>query len=115
MVKKIHGAYLVVSMARILVAQESEISAGAGRMVSVEGKNIGLFRGGGNTIYAMPGTCAHRGGPVGDRGKLKGTSSHAPWHGWQYDVTTGECKSAQNVKLPAYKAIAEDGKVYLEI
>ncbi len=100
-------------MAKILVAQESEIPAGAGKMVNVNGKNIGLFKVG-KSIYAMLGTCAHRGGPVGE-GEIEGNTVTCPWHGWQYDVTTGQCKTTESIKLPSYKATVEGGKVYLEI
>lgn len=100
-------------MAKILVADEKEINSGFGKMVTVNGKTIGLFRVG-KTIFAMAGTCAHRGGPVGE-GELKGSLVTCPWHGWQYDVTTGECKTAKGVKLPTYKALVEAGRIYLEL
>lgn len=39
-------------------------------------------------FYAIDGVCAHQGGPLG-RGALSGCIVACPWHGWQFDVTTG--------------------------
>ncbi len=100
-------------MGKILVAEEKEITAGAGKMVSVNGNNIGLFRIG-KSIYAMHGICPHRDGPVGE-GELEGNIVTCPWHGWQFDVTTGQNKMMESIKLPTYKVIVENGKVYLDI
>ncbi len=41
------------------------------------------------TFYAIHNTCLHRGGPLGE-GELKGKVVTCPWHGWQYDVSTGK-------------------------
>ncbi|MDP7204971.1 MAG: Rieske 2Fe-2S domain-containing protein [Pirellulaceae bacterium] len=38
--------------------------------------------------HAMDGICPHQGGPLG-KGQLDGCIVTCPWHGWQYDVTTG--------------------------
>ena len=100
-------------MAKTFVAEEKEIPQGAGKMVSANGRNIGLFRVGGK-IYAMHGTCAHRGGPVGE-GKTEGGIVTCPLHGWQYDVTNGECKTTPNIRLPTYDVTVENGKVYIDI
>ncbi len=44
--------------------------------------------------HALDGLCPHQGGPLG-RGTLQGTTLTCPWHGWQFDATTGRhCLSA---------------------
>ena len=39
-------------------------------------------------VYAMDGMCSHQGGPIAE-----GTVQHGcvtcPWHGWQYELSTG--------------------------
>ena len=94
------------------VAKFSELAAGQGKMVQVNGKAIGLFKVGDN-VYAIDGTCLHRGGPVGE-GELNGTTVTCPLHGWQYDVTTGQFKFNPSVKLNTYKVEIEGDEVKVE-
>jgi nitrite reductase/ring-hydroxylating ferredoxin subunit len=74
----------------VKVVAKTELAEGQGRALEVQGKAIALFNVGG-TFYAIDNTCKHRGGPLGD-GDLEGNTVTCPWHGWQYDVTTGACQ-----------------------
>jgi len=40
--------------------------------------------------YATENLCPHRGAPLSD-GDLRGHIIECGWHGWQFDVRTGEC------------------------
>ncbi len=71
----------------VKVAQTSEIPAGQGKCVEVAGKRIAIFNVDG-TYYAIDDVCPHQGGPLGE-GELNGKIVTCPWHGWEYDVTTG--------------------------
>ena len=71
----------------IKVAQTSELSAGTGKVVQADGRNIALFNVEG-TFYAIDNTCTHRGGPLGE-GALNGESVTCPWHGANFNVKTG--------------------------
>jgi nitrite reductase/ring-hydroxylating ferredoxin subunit len=70
----------------------AEIPVGTIKEVQVVGQAIALANVAG-TIYAIGNTCLHRGGPLGE-GQLDGKVVTCPWHGWQFDVTTG--KAVQN-------------------
>ncbi len=72
----------------VKVALRHEIPPGTGRTVEVEGVGIAIFNVDG-AFYAMDNTCPHAGGPLGE-GKLCGTEVDCPWHGWKFDVTSGE-------------------------
>jgi nitrite reductase/ring-hydroxylating ferredoxin subunit len=37
----------------------------------------------------LDGICPHQGGPLG-KGSLGGCIVTCPWHGWQFDVSTGQ-------------------------
>ena len=41
-------------------------------------------------VHAIADTCVHQGGPLSE-GKLSGTRLACPWHGFMYDVKTGQC------------------------
>lgn len=79
-------------MGFVKVANASQIAAGTIQEVNVEGKTVALANIGGK-FHAISNTCLHRGGPLG-QGLLEGGVVTCPWHGWQFDVTTG--KAAQN-------------------
>ncbi|MEL6110381.1 MAG: Rieske (2Fe-2S) protein [Planctomycetota bacterium] len=59
--------------------------------VAVGGEVIALFFVD-ETWYALDGLCAHQGGPIAS-GELTagdhGTCVTCPWHGWQYELSTG--------------------------
>jgi nitrite reductase/ring-hydroxylating ferredoxin subunit len=40
------------------------------------------------TFHAIDDVCKHQGGPLGE-GELNGKIVTCPWHGWEYDVTSG--------------------------
>ena len=67
-----------------------QIPAGRGMTVSVQGRPFALFRLDG-AIYALEGSCPHRGGPLGE-GLLENGSVYCPLHGWEFDLKTGACK-----------------------
>ena len=72
----------------VKVAQTDELSPGSGKVVDADGRSIALFNVEG-TFYAIDNTCTHRGGLLGE-GELNGNIVTCPWHGAEFDVTTGE-------------------------
>ncbi len=72
----------------VKVAKVDELASGACLSVEAEGRGIALFNVEG-TIYALDNCCPHAGGPLGD-GALKGNIVTCPWHGWRFNVCTGE-------------------------
>lgn len=91
----------------------ADIPPGTGRTVVIRGRPIAVFNVDG-TYYAIEGTCLHRGGPVGD-GDLEGTTVTCPWHGWQYDVTTGCHLLDPSVGLTKHDVRVEDGAVRIAL
>lgn len=87
-------------MALIKVASRTELPAGSAKLVEAAGRQIALFNAGG-TFYAIDNTCKHRSGPLAE-GDLDGTTVTCPWHGWEYDITTGANLDDPNVKLGCY-------------
>jgi len=65
----------------------SDVPAGTGKKVEIEGKSIALFNVGGS-FCAISETCPHRGGPLSE-GTVQGTHVTCPWHGWTFDAATG--------------------------
>lgn len=96
-------------MTFVRVALAGDVPPGTGAVVRVNGRAIALFNVDG-TYHALDNTCLHRGGPVGE-GDLDGNVVTCPWHGFQYDVTTGRNVFDPDVGLETFDVRVEDGYV----
>jgi nitrite reductase/ring-hydroxylating ferredoxin subunit len=61
-------------------------------------------------FYAVQGHCLHLQGPLCE-GRLEGSVLTCPWHGWQYDVRTGQHEFDLAIQLRTYDVQVEDGEV----
>lgn len=97
----------------VRVTGTTDVKSGQGIVVEVNGKTLAVFNIDG-ALHAIDNTCIHRGGPLGE-GDLEGSVVTCPWHGWQYDVTTGACVANPAAKVERYEVKVEgtDVKVLL--
>jgi nitrite reductase (NADH) small subunit len=68
----------------------------------------------GDELFAVQGHCIHLQGPLGE-GRLEGHVLSCPWHGWQYDVRTGENEFDRAIRLRTYEVRVEDGEVQVRL
>ncbi len=66
------------------------------------------------TMHALDGLCPHRNGPLG-AGNFADGMVICPYHGWEFDCTTGEYDRNPDVKLKKYPVEVRDGFVYIRI
>ncbi len=98
----------------IRAASLAEVPAGRPTRVEIEGARIVLTRVG-DQVYALGDTCAHRGGPLSE-GKLSGTRLACPWHGWIYDVRTGQCAfPGRGESVASYGVRVEGEDVWVDL
>jgi nitrite reductase/ring-hydroxylating ferredoxin subunit len=97
----------------IRVAGVSDVEPGSGKVVHAGGRTLALFNVNGS-FYALDNTCLHRGGPVGE-GDLDGVVVTCPWHGFQYDVTTGKNVFDSEVGLASYPVRVDGGDVLVSV
>lgn len=121
-------------MSEHVVAPAESLEEGESLIITIEAREIGVFNIDGQ-YYALPNWCAHQGGPSCE-GTISGTAEETydrqtltkerewvkygrvlscPWHGWEYDVTTGECLSRPGVALPSYSVRVENGNLVLDL
>jgi nitrite reductase/ring-hydroxylating ferredoxin subunit len=97
-------------------------------VVDLDGREVAVFRVDGDLV-ALSNHCVHQGGPVCE-GRLSGTLAEAadgrltydrggevvacPWHGWEFDVRTGEALADPAYRQPTFEVVEEDGAVYVE-
>lgn len=91
-------------MGRYIVASVDAIAPGERKIVDIAGRSIGVFNVNGE-FYALRNRCPHQGGPLctgpvsgfvsstgpGDyRLSRQGEILRCPWHGWEFDIRTGQ-------------------------
>ena len=113
------------------VAPESAFEDEEPKFAEIGGARVGVFRVDGE-YHAISNVCAHEGGPVceGRVGRelvaeyvgpgepveesLSETPTVAcPWHGWEYDMTTGEHLGADDIAIPTFDVVVRDGVVHV--
>ena len=72
----------------VAVCKIDDVPPGEARQFRVEGKDIAVARIAAGDCYAVGGRCTHLGAVLG-KGELDGTTLTCPWHGSQFDVTSG--------------------------
>lgn len=61
-------------------------------------------------LCALDGVCPHQGGPLG-KGQLDGTTVTCPWHGWQFDVQSGQHRLSAAIRQPRFEVRVEAGQI----
>ena len=97
----------------VKAAVTEELPPGSCKTVELSGLRIALFNVAGR-FYAMSDTCAHRGGPLGE-GALDGAIVTCPWHGWQYNVSTGACEANPRIQLSCYDVRVDGDEVMVAL
>jgi len=110
---------------RHVVAAVAEIPAGERKLVTVAGREIGVFNVGGD-FYALANRCPHEGGSLCEgfvtglarsdgpntyRIERKGEFLRCPWHGWEFDIRTGQswC-DPQTMRIRQFAVKVEHGE-----
>jgi len=72
------------------------------------GRELALFNINGE-FYATENSCSHKGAPLSE-GILCEHVIECDWHGWQFDVRTGECLTVPE-KVLTYEVVVKDGLI----
>jgi nitrite reductase/ring-hydroxylating ferredoxin subunit len=109
-------------MGKHIVGSTAEIGTGQRKIVEIDGLSIGVFNVNG-VYYALRNRCPHQGAPL-CQGSVKGMALpsqpgeylwaregeilRCPWHGWEFDLTTGRSVcSPQKVRVRAYEVTVD--------
>jgi nitrite reductase/ring-hydroxylating ferredoxin subunit len=121
-------------MADVFVARLAEFPDGERRIVKSGAHEIGVFHWQGE-FYAYANMCLHQGGPAcegvimhkvedvlgADRTwlgqKFSEQTVHfvCPWHGYEYDIKTGECAADRRLRLRSYKVVRRGEEIFVAV
>jgi nitrite reductase/ring-hydroxylating ferredoxin subunit len=121
-------------MSTHVITTEEEMKEHGQLVTEIRGREIAVFHIDGE-FYAYTNWCPHQSGPAFeghvsgyrdacfDRETLETEKEwtreeeiiSCPWHGWEFDLKTGECVTKENVQVPQYDVRVEDGNVVLEV
>lgn len=101
-------------MAFLRAARMEEIPPGTIREIQVDGNKAVALANVEGKLYAINNTCMHRGGPLG-QGELLGKAVTCPWHGWQYDVTTGKILMNPAVGVECYPVELRGDDIFIDM
>lgn len=116
----------------IFVAKSSELGEGDRRIIPNGNSEIGVFRIKGELV-AYLNLCGHQGGPaceglimakveevIAEDKTYQGMRFNhdemhvvCPWHGWEYDLATGEMVADRKFKLRRYEVVEKGDEVYV--
>ena len=119
-------------MAEQFVGKVAEFQDGDRRIIFVGDNEIGVFRHAGK-FYAYSNFCLHQGGPACEgltiakveerimpdktsRGLyFSETEMHfvCPWHGYEYEITTGQCVGDRKLKLKKFEVVRRGDDIYV--
>ncbi len=114
---------------RWAVAKVDEIEPGRRKIVQLRGKSVGVFNVNGRFV-AVLNVCPHELAPVcmGRVGGstvpsppgeyhwgLEGRVLACPWHGWEFDLLTGQGLADHKVHLRTYEVTVEDDTVFVHL
>jgi nitrite reductase/ring-hydroxylating ferredoxin subunit len=101
-------------MAFVPVARVDEIPLGRSTLAEHGGLAVAVFNAGGGRFYATGPTCPHEDGPLSE-GWLEGDAVVCPWHGFDFDVTTGRCRVDDDLAVPVYATRVAGGIVEVDL
>lgn len=118
---------------RVEVGPAADLPPGEREILSVAGRQVGVFNVEGD-FYAVENDCCHDHGPV-CKGRVHDKlvadvdeeskevterigdepSIACPWHGYEYDLETGVHLGVDDIALETFEVIEDDGTVYVRV
>jgi 3-phenylpropionate/trans-cinnamate dioxygenase ferredoxin subunit len=124
--------FLPLAVRYVPIRLASELLPGERCIVHVDGVgSVGVFNANGK-FHALKNVCPHQGAPlcagtltgttrpvfcVGKKPELEwvrdGEILRCPWHGWEFDLTTGQALTSGPFRVASYKVVVGDDKTTL--
>jgi nitrite reductase/ring-hydroxylating ferredoxin subunit len=87
----------------VTVADVRDVPEGRGTLIEHRGRTIAIFNAGDGRVHATSPICPHEDGPLAD-GWVEAGAVVCPWHGFDFDLATGECRVDRRLAISVYAA-----------
>ena len=98
---------------KVKAAHVDEIAEGKSKCVKLDQLRILLIREKGE-IFALENRCPHFGLSM-EKGAISNGSITCPWHGWRFDVCTGQSPVIPTAKVDRLDVIVEGNDVKVQL
>ncbi len=99
---------------QVTVGKVEDVPPGRGATVKLkDGTEVALFNVKG-TFRAIENFCPHKGYPLADS-RLYGNIVECDWHGWRFDVRSGECFTEKGCSIDSYEVSVEEGWIKITV
>ncbi|HEY2961575.1 MAG TPA: non-heme iron oxygenase ferredoxin subunit [Pyrinomonadaceae bacterium] len=93
----------------LIVGATDDIRPGACFRVELpDGDELAVYNVDGE-FYATENFCPHKGAPLSE-GMICGHVVECGWHGWRFDVRSGECLTVRE-RIKTFEVLVEDGSI----
>jgi nitrite reductase/ring-hydroxylating ferredoxin subunit len=97
----------------ITVLNNNDLAVGKAKVISIEGKQIAVFRLGENNYHAIDNRCPHEGYPL-VQGTITDCTLTCDWHNWKFNLNDGQClRGGEDVR--SYNTKIVDEKLQIDI
>jgi nitrite reductase (NADH) small subunit len=103
---------MTTTATRVPLCTLDDIAAGLGRAFDVGGRYVAVFRSRDGKVFAVEGTCPHKGGPLAD-GMVVGHQVVCPLHAFRFEADTGACDQPGTCSIGAYPVEVECDTVFI--
>lgn len=100
-------------MSKVLMGKLHDLPPGSVIEKRIMARRIAVFNVGG-TFYGIESECKHMKASLAKGGIENGILT-CNWHGWKYDLQTGECLGRPGMKLRRYDVVVEQDSIFLII
>ncbi len=100
-------------MPLVKVAAIKDVPPGQVIEVQAGNRELALCNVGGK-LYCVDNLCPHAGGPLA-QGALQGEMLVCPWHGWEFNCTTGANDQDEDLTVDRFKVLVEADNILVEV
>lgn len=121
-------------MSEVFVCRRQDLADDTRQLVNVNGVEVAVLLAG-DTVVAYENRCLHQGGPVcegmiigrvepllddekrslGERFSTTTLHIACPWHGWEYNLATGECAADSRLRLRNFEISERGDGIYIHV
>jgi ferredoxin-nitrite reductase len=91
----------------------ADIPEGQAKLFRVSQEEIAVFKCRGE-LYAIENACPHEGGQL-SQGRIEGNEVVCPLHGYRFDIKTGACSTARNLRAKIFSLVGNGDELRIDL